>query len=218
MSACIAFPKWVVPLIITQRCHQFGNDVGTFFVGSQIFILIDFDIRSSEIFIPQYLWPFQDWEGIILINAVILILRLVFTHVTFIRSICNSKVLYSHQCNFCWVQSDHNYKNHGRHFLFFHGYVSASDVPTEMLPGFTEWCWGKYDGVQNIYCEIEERIKIHSWQSSHWWKWSAAWTNWFEVFYMSLLLFHWMIVCHQHIITLCSCLSPDLPGSRSNLS
>ena len=61
-----------------------------------------FDIRSSEIFIPQYLWPFQDWEGIILINAIILILKLLFTYVAFSRSIYNSKVIYRHQCNFSW--------------------------------------------------------------------------------------------------------------------
>ena len=157
MSACIAFPKWVVPLIITQRCHQFGNDVGTFFVGSQIFILIDFDIRSSEIFIPQYLWPFQDWEGIILINAVILILRLVFTHVTFIRSICNSKVLYSHQCNFCWVQSDHNYKKQGRQICY----------------SFMEWIyeciWFFYQNVARIYWMMLRKV---------WWSTKNLLRNW----------------------------------------
>ena len=168
-----------------------------------------FDIRSSEIFIPQYLWPFQDWEGIILINAIILILKLLFTYVAFSRSIYNSKVIYRHQCNFSWSNQIIITRSKGDKFaiLSWNGYMSASDFSTKMLPGFTEWCWGKYDGVQKIYWEIEERIEIYSWQSSHWWKWSAAWTNWFEVFYMSLFVFHWIIVCHQHIITLCSYIS-----------
>lgn len=96
----------------------------------------------------------------------------------------------------------------------------SSDYCSKLLPGFTEWCWAKYDGVQNIYSELEERIKIHSWQSSCRWKWSAAWTNWFEVFYMKsqseksvfscLLQFHLIMVCHQHIVKLL-----PVPLSRS---
>lgn len=98
------------------------------------------------------------------------------------------------------VQSDHNYKNQWRQnfFSFMDLWVHLMFAP-EMLPGFTEWCWGKYDGVQNIYRDLEERIEIHSWQSSHWWKWSAAWTHWFEVFYMSLLLFHYNMICHHSL-------------------
>lgn len=80
---CIAFPV----NSFFFKLHKGG-------IGfAMVCILVDTDlvmnctIRSSKIFIPQYLWPFQDWEGIILINAVMFMLKLFFTHVRFIRMI-----------------------------------------------------------------------------------------------------------------------------------